>query len=198
MATTGLSRIRRLARRVLDGGAAPIPAHLERNVRPLDPATEAQVRRSLLDHYFADAPPGYLETEIGGKDLEAHPFHRLARNRRVIVPWLDQTRSLAGARILEIGCGTGASTVALAEQGAEGVGVDIDEPAMAAARDRCRLHGQRATIVSCNATKLAERFAGERFDFIIFFAALEHVTHEERLASIGSTWRMLPSGGSGS
>lgn len=195
MAAAGLGRIRRVARRLRGGNAAPIPAHLERNFHPLDPAAEAQVRRSLIEHYFADRPPGYLETRIGRKDLEAHQYHRLARNRRVIVPWLDQARPLAGARILEIGCGTGASTVALAEQGAEVTGVDIDGPAMAVARDRARLHAQRATFVSCNATQVAERFAGERFDFIIFFAALEHMTHEERLESISSTWRMLPSGG---
>ena len=175
--------------------AAPIPAHLERNFRSLDPAAEAQLRESLLEHYFAASPPGYLDTEIGRKDLEAHQFHRLSRNRRVIVPWLDHARSLAGARILEIGCGTGASTVALAEQGAEVIGVDIDEAALATARDRARIHAQRATFVSCNATSVAERFAGERFDFIIFFAALEHMTHEERLGSMASTWALLPKGG---
>ncbi len=195
MATAGIGRIRRLARRLLGGDAAAIPAHLERNFRPLDPAAQAQLRRSLIEHYFADSPPGYLDTEIGRKDLEAHQFHRLARNRRVIVPWLDQAFPLKGARILEIGCGTGASTVALAEQGAEVIGVDIDEPAMAAARDRARLHGERATFVSCNATEVAERFAGERFDLIIYFAALEHMTHEERLESMAGTWAMLPSGG---
>ncbi len=174
---------------------AEIPAHLERNFRELGAEAEAQVRASLLEHYFAASPPGYLETEIGRKDLDAHQFQRLARNRRVIVPWLDAARPLAGARILEIGCGTGASTVTLAEQGAEVIGVDVDEPAMAAARERVRLHGQRAQLVRCNATEVAERFAGERFDFIIFFAALEHMTHEERLAAIASTWKMLPGGG---
>jgi S-adenosylmethionine-dependent methyltransferase len=194
-AAAGLGRIRGLARRWLPGGAARLPAHLERNLRTLDPATEAQLRRSLIEHYFAGSPSGYLDTEIGRRDLDAHLFHRLARHRRVIVPWLDHARPLRGARILEIGCGTGSSTVALAEQGADVTGVDIDEPALAVARDRVRLHAERATLVSCNATRVAERFAGERFDFIIYFAALEHMTHPERLESIAGTWAMLSSGG---
>ena len=122
-----LSTDRGLGGRAEEGWRGRFLGHLEGNFRPLGPAAEARVRASLLEHNFTDAPPGYLDTEIGRKDLDAHQFHRLSRNRRVIVPWLEHARPLAGARILEIGCGMGASTVALAEQGAEVIGVDIDE-----------------------------------------------------------------------
>jgi 2-polyprenyl-3-methyl-5-hydroxy-6-metoxy-1,4-benzoquinol methylase len=43
---------------------------------------------------------------------------RLQMGRYELIPWLEHTMPLRGKRILEIGCGTGAATVALAEQGA--------------------------------------------------------------------------------
>ena len=49
---------------------------------------------------------------------------RLSRDRVAVIPWLDRTRPLRGSRILEVGCGRGASTVALAEQGAELIALD--------------------------------------------------------------------------
>jgi hypothetical protein len=34
----------------------------------------------------------------------------------------------------------------------------------------------------------------EGFDFIIFYASLQHMTHEERLTAMRSTWDILPAG----
>lgn len=59
---------------------------------------------------------------------------RLERFRREVIPWLAGTRDLSGASILEVGCGLGASTLALAEQGAHVTAIDIDEAAVAGAK----------------------------------------------------------------
>ena len=48
---------------------------------------------------------------------------------------------------------------------------------------------------AANAAELGEPLASRRFDFIIFFASLEHMTHPERLAAMTRTWQMLSSGG---
>jgi len=37
-------------------------------------------------------------------------------------------------------------------------------------------------------------FSGRHFDFIIFFAALEHMTHDERMIAMNCTWNMLSKG----
>lgn len=76
----------------------------------------------------------WLATSEGQRDLDDHTQRRLHVFRTQVVPWLDSARSLSGARILEIGCGTGASTVALAEQGANVTAIDIDEERLGAMR----------------------------------------------------------------
>ncbi|MGW7608520.1 class I SAM-dependent methyltransferase [Streptomyces sp. NPDC054766] len=59
-----------------------------------------------------------------------------------------------GGRVLDVGCGTGGTTVALARRlGAEGecVGVDISEPMVEAARARAAREGARASFVRADA-----------------------------------------------
>lgn len=63
-------------------------------------------------------------------DEQAEPFGHAV---------LDALGDLGGARILDIGCGTGATTAQLAERGAsEVVGVDLSEPMITAARASIR------------------------------------------------------------
>ncbi len=69
---------------------------------------------------------------------------------------LADTAAAAGARrVLDIGCGTGATTLALARRlGADGeaLGVDISAPMIAAARVRAEREGSRARFVLADAT----------------------------------------------
>ena len=59
-------------------------------------------------------------------DLQAEPFGLAV---------LDALGDLEGARVLDVGCGTGATTTQLIERGAaEVVGVDLSEPMITAAR----------------------------------------------------------------
>jgi S-adenosylmethionine-dependent methyltransferase len=155
----------------------------------------ALVERSLREHFFASSPPGYLETDWGRRDLEHHLRARLETDRSVVVPWLASIADLRGARILEIGCGTGSSTVALAEAGAQVVGIDIEEPSMTVARDRCCAYEVSAEFAWANAADLPSSIRERPFDLIIFYASLEHMTVEERLRAMRTTWGMLPIGG---
>ncbi|HVX11784.1 MAG TPA: methyltransferase domain-containing protein [Pirellulales bacterium] len=167
-----------------------IPLHLERRFRHLAPSATEELKTRLLE--FRQAPSDRPQED---EDLHNHLFRRLAENRRQIVPWLDAAKPLEGTTILEIGCGTGSATVALAEQGARLTAIDVDPRSIAVAEERCRLHGVQATFLVANAARLDEVLSAERFDFIIFFASLEHMTHAERLAAMSHTWKMLPSGG---
>lgn len=147
--------------------------------------------RCVIENYYH--PRDYWETPAGRADLDAHVLGRLGHFRKTLIPWLDRTIRLDGARILEIGCGTGASTVALAEQGASVLGVDIDAPSLVVAKQRCALHGVSAAFQQADA---AAALAGSlaQYDLVVFWAVLEHMTHAERLAAIRAAWEGLRPG----
>ena len=46
-----------------------------------------------------------------------------------------------------------------------------------------------------NAIDAGKTFAGRTFDIVIFFAALEHMTLDERLTAMKDTWSLLRPGG---
>jgi S-adenosylmethionine-dependent methyltransferase len=171
------------------------PHHLSVNFRTLDEPRLARIESSLRSNYFTRFPDEYLATDWGKNDLQNHLLRRLDADRNTIVPWLDAVRPLKGASILEIGCGTGCSTVALAEQGAKVIAIDVDENSLTVAAERCRAYELNVNFAHLNATEVHDRFAGRRFDYIIFYAALEHMTMDERLSAMRSTWQMLPAGG---
>lgn len=154
----------------------------------------AELETELRMNYFNLQPPGYLESEQGLKDLANHLTIRLQIARTQVVPWFESVRPLRTARVLEIGCGTGSSVVALAERGAHVIGVDLNEGSLQVAHKRCALHGVSAELHVANATDVAELFTNTSFDIIIFYAALEHMVHEERLQAIADTWAMLRPG----
>ena len=171
-----------------------IPSHLRANFRTIHKEKIDLIETSLRKNYFVRSPGEYLSTERGKNDLREHLFGRLDENRRMIIPWLDQAKPLRDATILEIGCGTGCSTVALAEQGAKVTAIDVDEGSLVVASERCRAYGLDVSFTQANATEVHELFSGRHFDYIIFYAALEHMTVEERMSAMRATWRMLSDG----
>jgi 2-polyprenyl-3-methyl-5-hydroxy-6-metoxy-1,4-benzoquinol methylase len=172
------------------------PAHLRRNHRALDIEKLAAVELSIKTNYHRGwrgrsnySPENYQA------DLYDHLEVRLADDRARIVPWIDHAKHLKGSRILELGCGTGSSTVALAEQGAFVTGLDIDQDALVVAKDRCEAYGIKAEFKVLNGDQIFDTFGPGLFDLIIYFACLEHMTIGERLDSLRQAWAMLPSGG---
>ena len=184
--------LRQLAKKAL----FPTPAHLRANQVTIDAGGLAAIQRSLKENYHtgwrdASRTPGHAHES----DVQEHLTGRLESDRRTIVPWIDAARPLRGTRLLEIGCGTGSSTLALAEQGAVVTAVDIDDGALAVARDRFAAYGVEADLRFLNADELKSTFAAGTFDVIVFFACLEHMTVPERLTSLRDTWAMLSAGG---
>ena len=92
-------------------------------------------------------------------DRVFEPFGELLVERACAVP---------GGRVLDVGCGTGATTLAVARRlGMNGrcVGVDISEPMIDAARRRAELDGTPAAFIRANAEDHA--FDPGSFDVIV-------------------------------
>lgn len=196
-----MSSVTRLVQRVVGGarrrlGDARIPRRLTRNFLPLTPEIEQEVEKALREHYHvgwrgpeAYSPEGYLG------DVRTHVTGRLTTFRTSSVPWLSETLELSGLRVLEVGCGTGSSTLALAEQGAQVTGIDVDLGAIEVARRRMELYGLDADLCPGNAEDIGRDLDGRRFDLVLYFATLEHMTIPERLRSLRQAWNLLDPGG---
>lgn len=187
--------VRRLVRKV-----HVVPARLRRNFTSPTPEGVEGLRRLLRDVYF---PSVYSNTDMdaffGSADAKKafanHLSERLDRDRYDLVPWIDSAVPLRGAKVLEIGCGTGSGTVALAEQGAEVVGLDLSAQALEVARFRAEAHGlERISFVQGNAQEMSKLLGGFTPDLIIFLAVIEHMTLAERRAALREAWGILPAG----
>lgn len=170
-----------------------IPPAIKANFKKPKDGDLKRLEKILRNVYFR-GDDHYLSTNEGKEDLIDHLYRRLEQFRQYIIPWINSVVALKEANILEIGCGTGSSTVALAEQGAKVTGIDIIAKDVEVAKERCSLYGVSAEFVNCNATEVYNLFRDRRFDLIIFFAALEHMTIEERITSLRNTWVMLGAG----
>jgi SAM-dependent methyltransferase len=112
------------------------------------------------------------------------------------VPWLNELRPLDGARVFEIGCGTGSSVMALVEQGSDVSGIDVVSESIEVSRARLRFFGlDEPALHHLNATEMDTHFDRAGFDLVIFFASLEHMTHSERLRSLRAAWQLLADNG---
>ena len=185
------SRRRGVVKKVL---SPKVPTQISKKYRIIDQAGFAALESALRREFFTGRPSDYLETEQGRHDLRVHLFTRLEKARKQVVPWLSHAKPLAGANVLEIGCGTGSDTVAFAEQGARVTAIDVDEKSLKLGEDRCDLYGLNVTFLKANATEVHRLLRGEDFDFIIFYAVLQHMTHQERMVAMKSTWNMLAPG----
>jgi 2-polyprenyl-3-methyl-5-hydroxy-6-metoxy-1,4-benzoquinol methylase len=174
----------------------PIPSSLSKNFMEIDGNGIRLIEKSIKENYHTGwrSEKNYSKEKYKD-DLYMHLYGRINSDRRIIIPWLDNAACLRNKRILEIGCGTGSSTVALAEQGAKVTGIDIDEGALAVARDRCKVYGLKVELKAINANTLSGFFGANAFDCIIFFACLEHMTIVERLTSLKDAWKLLPTDG---
>jgi len=165
---------------------------VSKNWRHVDAEQLGRHREFIKNNYIH--PAHYWETKGGEQDLKGLTIDRLHGDRRTYIPWISSFLPLRESSILEVGAGTGSSTVALAEQGARVTGIDILEEGVAVAKDKCRLFGVEANLIVENFLEYTPE-GDQRFDAVIFFASLEHMLPEERLQALPRAWEMIRPGG---
>jgi len=161
---------------------------VQKNFIQIDCNQENLIKESLIKHYFKD--PKKLETYYGKKNFHDHLYGRLEMYRSIMIPWLDSIHPLKGAKVLEIGCGTGCSTVSLCEQGADVCSIDICEDSLAVAKKRTEIYKLTSQFINLSAENIKSKFSGG-FDFIIFSASIEHMTYSERINAIKAVFEII-------
>jgi 2-polyprenyl-3-methyl-5-hydroxy-6-metoxy-1,4-benzoquinol methylase len=106
--------------------------------------------------------------------------------RAVLFEFADQI-DFVGARVLDFGCGAGASTIVLGRLLPEAsfVGVDLHEDALEVARLRVAHHGVEAEFLRSPGPLELPELPGPDFDHVVLNAVWEHMLPDERPLLLG-------------
>ncbi len=132
----------------------------------LDPST-AKINADPAElKKFSDLASRWWDT-----GSEFKPLHDINPLR---VGWIDEQAPLDGARVVDVGCGGGILSEAMAAKGATVTGIDLSEPAISVAR----LHALDSEVPVDYHCIAAEDFAVQnagQFDTVTCLELLEHV-----------------------
>jgi ubiquinone/menaquinone biosynthesis C-methylase UbiE len=151
-----------------------MPPHIHRHT--VDHAPDQLIRSALL-YDLGMALPG-------------------RRRRRLWAAFIDDLAVTPGDRVLDVGCGTGRLTLAIAERvGPDGSvdGVDAARQMVARASGKARRRRLPATFQVALAQRLP--FADATFDAVACTLALHHVAADERQTAVHEMYRVLRPGG---
>lgn len=159
----------------------------------LTDSTLAGIRTALANTYFEGLQPDAAE-------LEDHTRVRFEACATWFVPWVKRYADLPNAQVVEIGCGTGSTTAALALNAKRVDAYDIDARSVAAARLRAKIMKlDNAEFYQDTPDallrKMVKNHAPQTVDCIVLFAVLEHQLYGERIATLKAAWNMLKPGG---
>jgi 2-polyprenyl-3-methyl-5-hydroxy-6-metoxy-1,4-benzoquinol methylase len=122
---------------------------------------------------FWEGHPCGSDTASGGDDLEY--FRGIERYRYETMPFIPEAASFENfsrKRVLEVGCGVGTDGVQFAEAGADYVGVDLTEAAVALARRNFAVRGLDGEFHVVDAEQLP--LADNSFDHVYSFGVIHH------------------------
>ncbi len=136
----------------------------------------------------------WLETRPEDYERGIHllTLGRLSYVHELILAYVDE-----GTRVLDIGCGTGALTVAMARAGAQVTAIDISPPMLNATLRRVQAAGvgERVQIRHMDATLIGERFPPASFDLIVASLVLSELPPDQARYVLQQATLLLAPGG---
>lgn len=120
---------------------------------------------------------------------EFRPLHEINPLR---LDWIDRHAALAGKKVLDVGCGGGLLSEAMATRGATVTGIDLSEKALGVARLHLLESGRSVDYRYISAEELAAQQAGS-YDVVTCMEMLEHVPNPA--STIASCAALVKPGG---
>tara|TARA_B100002019_G_C21235489_1_gene582493 strand:- start:391 stop:1329 length:939 start_codon:yes stop_codon:yes gene_type:complete len=160
-----------------------VPKKIKLNFVKLTKNYEENMKTFLVGNYFRN------ETEINEQDLEDHIKQRINLARSKILPWVLKTIDLKNKKLLEVGSGTGSSSIAFSEQGAIVTGIDVDATSIEVAKYRSNLLNQKIEYINISGIEIKQ--LENNYDVILYYACLEHMTVRERIDSLQQAYAKL-------
>lgn len=147
----------------------------------------------LIDRILAVKGPLWLCDEIK-RDERAEG---VALELRYGVLGFVEEDAFVGARLLDFGCGSGASTMVLARLLPETsiVGIDLSDALLGIARERARHYGFASMQFLLSPDPLGLPADIGMFDYIMLNAVFEHLLPRERALLLPKLWSLLNPGG---
>ncbi|MGE4404536.1 bifunctional 2-polyprenyl-6-hydroxyphenol methylase/3-demethylubiquinol 3-O-methyltransferase UbiG [Pseudomonas sp.] len=105
------------------------------------------------------------------RESEFKPLHEINPLR---VNWIDEHAALAGKKVIDIGCGGGILSEAMAHRGAQVTGIDMGEAPLSVARLHLLESGLEIDYRQTTAEAMASECPGQ-FDVVTCLEMLEHV-----------------------
>jgi protein-L-isoaspartate O-methyltransferase len=108
------------------------------------------MRGALMRWKFLDYPEEYLLSAQFQSDITEEIYRRVDRFGSCLVPWVRRVHPPAGARVIEVGSGTGSSTLAFAPHVGQVHCFEIEPKTTAIAKERLRFWGvHNVTFEEC-------------------------------------------------
>lgn len=135
----------------------------------------AQHQQEQVNTYF-QSRSSYWADVYTSSDVEAEMYRE--RHARVLT-WIDDLALAPGSRVLEIGCGAGFMSIALAQRGLEVYSIDAVEAMV----EQARLHAAEAGITERLCLEVGDvyslAFEAESFDLVIAIGVIPWLERPE-------------------
>ncbi|WP_057633615.1 class I SAM-dependent methyltransferase [Stenotrophomonas humi] len=164
----------------------------------LDGKYRRHFREVLLNTFFAGWSESVKGTAQFEADLDDHIEKRFTFFSDHVLPWVQSVAPNMGDMVaLEVGSGTGSSTLAFAPHVREVICFEIDPASVQAAAQRAAYFGlnnieQRQELFGPQSQFVT---SGRRADLVVFCAVLEHMTYQELTQALRTAWDVLSPGG---